>query len=286
MSKKIKTKTQKRILNYFRRVVQLLFFIFLPSAFTSAFSGVKYIFTQIGLKQSIEFNSFVAILIVLCGFTIVFGRLFCGFACAFGSLGDAVHGSYLWICKKIHKKPIQFKGKWEKKLLYIKYLLLSVIVLLCFSGVYSKMSGWNPWDVFSLIRSGNFHLAGYIVGIVLFVLILIGMALHERFFCKFLCPMGAVFSWLPVIPLFSLRRDKNNCIKGCSACKRCCPANISLPDKNEMKCSGDCFQCQKCVNTCPKNNIHIGFFRIHRNEIVFTLLRILILSLLLYLAGV
>ena len=58
-----------------------------------------------------------------------------------------------------------------------------------------------------MLHAGNFKLGGYIVGLVLLVLILVGMAFQERFFCRVLCPMGAVFSMLPVLPLFTLRRD-------------------------------------------------------------------------------
>lgn len=57
---------------------------------------------------------------------------------------------------------------------------------------------------FSMLHAGNFKLGGYIVGLVLLVLILVGMAFQERFFCRVLCPMGAVFSMLPVLPLFTL----------------------------------------------------------------------------------
>ena len=86
-----------------RAFIQLLYFLFLPSAFTAAFAGVKYIFTQIGAGNPVEITAFVTVLLVLCGYTIVFGRFFCGFACAFGSLGDGVRTAYVWICKKAKK---------------------------------------------------------------------------------------------------------------------------------------------------------------------------------------
>ena len=72
-----------------RAVIQLLYFLFLPSAFTAAFAGVKYIFTTDRRRKSGGDHRFVTVLLVLCGYTIVFGRFFCGFACAFGSLGMA-----------------------------------------------------------------------------------------------------------------------------------------------------------------------------------------------------
>lgn len=71
------------------------FFVFFPSAFTAAFSGVKYIAGQMGTGAQIEITSFVLSLIILCASTVVFGRFFCGFACAFGSLSDWVRAAYV-----------------------------------------------------------------------------------------------------------------------------------------------------------------------------------------------
>ena len=285
MNNKITPKRKRQIKEVTRGTIQLLFFIFLPSAFTSAFSAIKYIFTQLNLKAPIELTSFVTILIVLCLFTIVFGRFFCGFACAFGTLGDAVHGIYVKICKKVKRKPLKLNQTIGKFLSAIKYLILTAIILLCFSGVYSKITGWSPWDVFSMIRAGNFKLTAYIVGVIILALLLVGMTLFERFFCRFFCPLGAIFSLLPILPFFSLHRNTENCLKGCSACKNNCPADIALDNKNGCP-NGNCFQCQKCTNICPKKNISTNFSKLKGNEIWFTLLRAALLAAVLVWAGV
>ena len=128
-----------------------------------------------------------------------------------------------------------------------------------------------------MLRAGNIHLGGYWLGILLFAGILVGMALCERFFCRFLCPMGAVFSLLPMLPIFSVRRKREQCAKGCSACTRCCPADLTLPEAGSWSVNGECFQCQKCVDICPKKNAHSGIGKLRGNEIWFTILRALIL---------
>ena len=74
-----------------RAGLQLLFFLFTPSLFTGAISGIKYIFTQIGCSVPIQGVSFVWTLGVLCLLTMVFGRFFCGYVCAFGALGDGIY---------------------------------------------------------------------------------------------------------------------------------------------------------------------------------------------------
>ena len=270
-------KTLKKVHVWVRAVIQLLYFLFIPSAYTAAFNGVKYIFTQMGAKSHLELTSFVVTLIALCLFTVVFGRFFCGFACAFGSLGDAVRTFYVFICKKLKKKPVTMKASVVKYLQAVKYVVLVLLVVSCYTGVYSKTRGMSPWDVFSMLHAGNFKLSGYIVGLVLLVLILVGMAFQERFFCRVLCPMGAVFSMLPVLPLFTLRRDRSECIRGCRACTMKCPSDIELAPDTAPELSGDCFQCQKCIDICPQKHIHCGIRKLKGNEFWFTILRALIL---------
>lgn len=266
-------KQKKKILRWLRAAIQLLYFLFLPSAFTAAFAGVKYIAVQLGSGARVEFTAFTMALAGLCLFTILFGRFFCGFACAFGSLGDGVRAFYVWICRRLKKRPVRFSAKWNARLSMVKYVILAVIVFLCFSGVYSDFRGTSPWDVFSMLHAGNFRLRAYIPGLIFLLLILVGMCVQERFFCRFLCPMGAVFSLLPVLPVFSLRRSREKCIKGCAGCTKNCPSDIEIPPDGSYETAGDCFQCQKCMDTCPRKNIHCGVEKLRGNELWFTLLR-------------
>ena len=268
---------KRKIQTWFRAGVQLLFFILFPSMFTAAFNGVKYIFTQLGSGNRIELTAFVAVLLMLCVYTMIFGRFFCGFACAFGSFGDAVHAIYVSCCRKLKKKPVSIPAKAAEKLTYIKYVILTIILILCYLGVYSSLKGTSPWDVFSMLRAGNLGLGSYIIGAVLLVLIIIGMCVQERFFCRFMCPMGAVFSILPIASTFTLHRDRAGCIKGCGACEKICPCDIGLPDDGSGRISGDCFQCQKCNGICPKSNIHTGIKLLRGNELWFTGIRAAIL---------
>ena len=147
--KQMDKKTLKKVHVWVRAVIQLLYFLLIPSAYTAAFNGVKYIFTQMGAKSHLELTSFVVTLIALFLFTVVFGRFFCGFACAFGSLGDAVRAFYVFICKKRKKKPVTMKASVVKYLQAVKYVVLVLLVVSCYTGVYSKTRGMSPWDVFS-----------------------------------------------------------------------------------------------------------------------------------------
>lgn len=240
---------------WLRAGVQAFFFLTMPGAFVAGFSGVKHLFQWIGAGELLRLDSFVLSLIGLCGFTVLFGRFFCGYVCAFGGLGDFVYWLSGLVQKKLLHRKKQFRlperaVRWGQK---VKYLLLALIAVLCALGVYGALTGTSPWDVFSRLTALKLPAAGYGAGVALFVLILIGMAAQPRFFCQFLCPMGAVFALLPVLPAAQLHRNAENCIPGCCACENRCPVHLKL-DEQSLR-SGECLSCDACVGTCPRSNI-------------------------------
>ena len=102
-------KDRKKLHTWLRALIQLLYFLFIPSIYTAAFAGVKYIFTQIGAGEKIAMTSFVTVLLVICLYTMVFGRFFCGFACAFGAFGTVADCSFVlcWcIWKSAGNQPV------------------------------------------------------------------------------------------------------------------------------------------------------------------------------------
>ena len=124
-------KDLKKIHIWLRVIIQLIFFILIPSAYTAAFNGVKYIFSQIGAGEQIELTSFVSVLIMLCVFTMIFGRFFCGFACAFGSLGA---GS---VCLDMQK------GQEKASVIGSKYWKETGCSEICFVGIYCFCLLWR-----------------------------------------------------------------------------------------------------------------------------------------------
>ena len=140
-----------------RAGIQLAFFIAAPSLFSTAFAGIKSIFLAIAAGQPVEWNSFLTVTAVLLIFTCFFGRHFCGYACAFGSFGDAVYEGFSWIRMKcFHKKK---KPALSEKMVHglqkVKYIVLALILLSCLTGVYGKLTGTSPWDVFSRAGCGT-----------------------------------------------------------------------------------------------------------------------------------
>lgn len=256
--KKNELKKRQIKIRFIRAVIQLLFFICAPSLFSTAFTGIKSVFTAIGQGKPVEWNSFLDVTAVLLLVTCLFGRHFCGYACAFGSLGDALYEGFSWIWKKIFRK--KKKPGYPEQVVHIlqkvKYVLLAVILLLCAAGVYGSFTGTSPWDVFSLLLSGHLPGDSYKVGTILLILIMVGMCTQERFFCQFLCPMGAVFALMPVAPGALFKRKRERCAKKCTLCKKRCPAHLDIDGDTIM--SGECICCHACAGICPAGNIYAG----------------------------
>ena len=165
-----------------RQIIQIIFFLWMPALYTSAFSGVRYVIEQIRAGKPIEQNAFLVMLIALCGLTILFGRFFCGYACAFGTLGDGMYALSQWVQKKVKKKLPWVSEETGRKLQKMKYIVLLVLMLIYALGFTKKFHGTSPWEVFSMLYTGKIPDASYLAGWVIFVLILVGMCLKERFF--------------------------------------------------------------------------------------------------------
>lgn len=255
---------KRKIQNGIRRCIQLGFFIFLPSLFSEAFSGIKGIFYAVSNGDVLVWNDFLKTFVILSGITILFGRYFCGYACAFGLFGDFVYGIASFLQKKIKRRFPKIPEKaivWLRKLKYINLLVILGAVIL---GYSQEINGNSPWEAFSRLRAGNLQWSTYsIVGLVYLGLILLGMFFEERFFCQFLCPLGAIFSLLPILPTGTLKRNVSQCILGCSACKRQCPVHHRPEGISAL--SNDCIQCGRCSLVCPKGNISLKKEKAHED---------------------
>ena len=106
-------KEKIRTLKIFRVIVQIIFFILMPSLFSQAFAGVKEAVALIGKGENIILSDFVIKLLILCTATIVFGRIFCGFVCSFGAVGDWFYMFSELIQKKTGRKLPVIPSKWQ-----------------------------------------------------------------------------------------------------------------------------------------------------------------------------
>lgn len=191
-------------------------------------------------------------------FGALLGRAVCGFLCPFGFLEE------LLFKIPFFKKIRTFKG--DRYLRFIKYfvLIFGVIVLpvfikltpvfckyLCPSGTLAGLLlAFSDTRVFSLFGS-RFMWKACILACVVLASILI-----YRPFCKYLCPLGAFYSFFNKVSAVRLSVDGNKCTS-CKACHRACDMNVDpsvSPDHLE------CIRCGKCVSVCPENALNYEIF--------------------------
>lgn len=256
-----------------RAALQMLFFVTMPGAFVAGFNGIKYVFRQMGTGSVLELNSFVMTLIGIGAFTVLFGRFFCGFVCSFGAFGDLVYWIFSLFRKKAlkKKKALSLPKKALPVLQKLKYVNLAFIILMTAAGLMDSLTGTSPWDVFSRFTAFKIPGKEYLPGIIFLLLIVIGMAVQSRFFCQFLCPLGAFFAVLPILPSAQLHRDAPNCLKGCSACQNMCPVGLKLETDGFR--NGECISCEKCTGVCPKNNLAYPASVLYKKEFIYVLFR-------------
>lgn len=187
---------------------------------------------------------FVAVMFL----TIIAGRWFCGWMCAFGAYNDLIY----FISKKIFKGKFKVNGKVDSILKYVKYVILIFIIIISWTIGSNILESTSPWDVFGQITNISTVLSSLLIGLVLLVLITIGAFFIERFFCRYLCPLGAVFSIISKVGITKINKPKADCGK-CRACTMNCSMGLQLYKADKVK-GGDCINCLKCTEVCPRNN--------------------------------
>ena len=239
-----------------RAAVQLVAFILVPGLFISVFSALGAIWKSI-LSSTFRFDEQAAnilLLAVVFIVTAVWGRFFCGFIRSFGAMQDL-----LWLGgRHLPFRPV-FSQKVDRVLKYLKYAVLLFIVIGVWTFGITGDTVWSPWTIFGMYASpwkGVPSQAMFLsVGGLLLLLTIIGSLLIERFFCKYLCPLGALFTLASHFRVFKLKRDSASCSGSCRVCSRKCSMSIPLYQYDKVR-SGECIDCMKCTTACARGNIN------------------------------
>ena len=287
MNKKMKeTMGRKKMVKNPARVIrvffQIVFFFLSPGLFASAFGGAKAIAASMGNGELLSLSAHITALILLLSFTLLFGRVFCGYACSFGALGDAVYFLTGVVLRKLGmKRP---KKKPPKQLRFVKYGVLMILIAVSAMNKQDIIHGLSPWNAFAQIVGGNIPPdSEYFVGCILLGAIIVGMAAVPRFFCRFLCPMGALFSLLPPAWFVRLRKPTkaSEQYKACGKCKLCsnqCPADLNLTEQDAVT-SGECFSCCRCVDGCYQKKPRLSIFGVEAGYIPMVILGLMLMGL-------
>lgn len=195
------------------------------------------------------FSGTLIILIITLIMALIFRRSFCGLICPFGALQEF----FGVIGKKIFRRRFVMPKIVDKSLRYLKYIVLIITLYFAWKTAGLWVNPYDPWAAYGHVSAGVESLIDeYLVAFIILIAILIGSLLYDRFFCKYLCPMGAFYGLVSKLSPSKIIRNENTCVN-CGICDKNCPVNIKVSEQKEIK-SAECINCQSCILSCPKNN--------------------------------
>lgn len=228
--------------------------------------------------------------LILIFITVVLGRVFCGWICPLGTLNNIISSF------RNRKYFIQKESLYKFKYLLLISLLVSSIFGLQIAGIFDPISltirsfSVSLYPMFNYVISlffdniyklqipvftdfseyiysifkktllpfqQTYYNQGIFIGI-LFLFILGLNLIENRFWCRYLCPLGAL---LGILSRFSIL--KRNVSEGCTSCGVCasvCQSNAS-PDKKNTWRKSECMFCWNCDDICPNNAVSFGFIK-------------------------
>nr|WP_166262404.1 NosR/NirI family protein [Marinobacter salicampi] len=169
----------------------------------------------------------------------IWGRgLFCGWLCPFGALQEMAS----WLGKKLSIRQRRVPERWHRRLIGLKYLILIGLVGTSFYSLTlaEQLAEVEPFKTsITLFFWRYWPFVLYAVG-----LLVVGMFVH-KFFCRYLCPLGAGLAVLGRLRLFSWLERVDLCGSPCQMCKRKCEINAIRSDGRIDY--DECIQCLECV---------------------------------------
>lgn len=196
-------------------------------------------------------------------FGVLFGRFICGFLCPFGFVQDLLH--------KIPLSKPSLPKRLDKTLRWGKYFALAAVLILpavltdsygigapffckyvCPAGT---LEGGIPLAIANEAVRGALGLL-FSWKMVVLIAVIVGSVLLYRPFCKYLCPLGAIYGLLNRFSVYQMKVDENACVH-CGKCEQVCKMGVNVTqDMN----STECIRCDHCKTVCPTHAIKSGFF--------------------------
>ena len=204
---------------------------------------------------------YVSGLIILFG--VVLGRAICGFLCPFGFLQDLLH--------KLRAPRLRVPRRLDRGGRYVKYAVLAVMVVALPLLNSGNLAGGDPYFCKYLCPAGTLEggiplllsnaslraAAGALFtwkAAVLAAVLLASLFLY-RPFCKYLCPLGALYGLFNRVSFLRMTVDERVCIR-CGACENNCPMQVEVLRNIN---SAECIRCGRCSRGCPAGAIHYVF---------------------------
>jgi ferredoxin-type protein NapH len=198
-------------------------------------------------------------------FGTLLGRFICGWLCPFGFLQELIY--------KIKTKKMILPPKIDRPLRYLKYLILLLFVILLPLTLTNQFGNAAPYFCQWICPAGTLEggipllisneglrrMVGFLFGWKMLLLLLtLGSALLiHRFFCKYLCPLGAFYALFNKISFFAhLNIDQEKCT-GCNTCSNACPMQVPVWENPNHQ---ECIRCGACIKKCPHEALNFTWW--------------------------
>ena len=208
-------------------------------------------------SHSFKASLYVIGFLVVCG--MLLGRFVCGFLCPFGLVQDLLFK--IQAVRKIQRLPGEKGLRWLRFVILGLFAILLPLCIIDFTGLgeawfckyicpAGTLEGGIPLVLLdSSIRAATGFL--YRWKLALLVIILVASAAIYRPFCRYICPLGAIYGVFNKVSFFHLSVDSTKCIR-CGACAKACKLHINVfENPNSM----DCIRCGECASACPEGAI-------------------------------
>ena len=198
----------------------------------------------------------------ICLLGVLLGRFICGWLCLFGLVQDLLY--------KIPVPKLTVPKKADKFLRYAKYVFLVVFVLGLPAFLNNEFGISMPYFCklvcpvgmleggipLTILNESLRETIGFLFGwkfLILAVILVSSMVIY-RPFCKYICPLGALYSLFNKVSFLKIHVDSENCTS-CGLCRKACVMGVDVTKNPD---SAECIRCGKCVSACPRNVLHMG----------------------------
>ena len=210
-----------------------------------------------------EYKISLYVLGMLAVFGTVMGRFVCGFLCPFGLVQDLLFK--IPFVKKVRRLPGEKALRWLRFVFLAFFVILLPLFVIDFTGLgepwfckwicpVGTLEGGIPLVLLNRALRGTVgFLYKWKIGILI-VIILCSIVIY-RPFCRYICPLGAVYGLFNRISFYRIKVDSQKCT-GCGTCQEKCKFDIPVWQNPD---SMDCIRCGECKNACPHDAITTGF---------------------------